>query len=230
MSQEKQFYESCGAIYDSLNSQEKFQYFIQRRKEILKSLGVVKDSMIVLDLGCGTGIYRDVFSARHLLIGQDFSFSALQRYKSKYPSDCLINADACAIPLKSGCVDLVILFGVIHHMYKQIDVLLSEVKRVLKKGAVLLIDEPNGYNLLWHLFLRSETGRKIDAGLSRPLTPAFLRKKLKAFNFEIYYEKNWGFFPPHIFKPKVFSLLNDYCERLPLKTFSIRFTIAGKSY
>lgn len=227
MKTEKAFYEQAGAEYDALTSAGIFGYFIQRRKQILKSLSNGSDT-VVLDLGCGTGIYKDAFLENQTVIGQDYSFSALKDYRKKHAQSILVNADACLIPLLKESVDLVIMFGLAHHLYTRIDDLLQEIRRVLKKDGRIIIDEPNGYNLLWHIFLRSEKGLRIDGGFTKPLMPFFLKKKLKRCGFEIELEKNWGFFLPWFLKMRLFSFLDLYFEKLPLKVFSIRFTIAGR--
>lgn len=227
MNIEKIFYEKTGEKYDVLMSNNNFQYFIQRRKEILKSLQIKDKGSLILDLGCGTGIYKDAFTNDQIVIGSDYSFSALKCYKDKWNQSKLINSDACFIPLKSNSIDLIIVFGLIHHLYSKVDLLLTEIKRVLRKGGLVIIDEPNGYNVLWFLLLSSEIGKQIDGGITKLVTPTFLKKKLKKHNFKIHFQKHWGILPPSFIKLNIFSSLNYHLERSPFRVFSIRFTIIG---
>ncbi len=225
---EKDFYENTGAAYDSFMSSGDFKYFIDRRKEILRSLRLGGKDSLVLDLGCGTGIYRDAFEPGRNVIGMDYSLSALQGYRNKYRGSALVNADANFIPLKDGTVDVVVVFGLVHHLYDRIGILFSEIRRVLKIGGAVIIDEPNGCNLLWHLVSFSKWGRQIDGGFVKMLRPSFLRKILKEHNFRISSERHWGFFPPPLFKVKALLPLDGMLENSILRGLSIRFNVVAE--
>lgn len=225
---EKDFYENAGAAYDSFMSSGDFKYFIERRKEILRSLRLGKKDSIILDLGCGTGIYRDAFEAPHNIIGMDYSLSALQSYSNKYRDSALVNADANFIPLKDGTVDIAVIFGLVHHLYDRIDILFPEIRRVLKIGGAVIIDEPNGCNPLWHLVSFSKWGREIDGGFVKMLRPSLLKRILKKHNFKISSQRHWAFLPPPLYKIKTLLPLDAILENSILKGLSIRFNVVAK--
>ncbi len=224
---EKSFYEEAGRQYDSVTAGGIFQYFVRRRKEALRALGLDREGLRVLDVGGGTGVYRDVFSRSSGVVGLDYSFSSLSAYGKKYPRSLLVNADALSLPFRMSSVDVVILFGLIHHIYKRITELFSEVVRVLKPGGLLVVDEPNGYNLLWHVFLMTETGQRIDGGLTRPVLPASMRKLMRERRFEILSEKYWGFLP-HKAGAGFIPAFEEWLERSPLRFIAIRYSVVAR--
>ena len=60
-------------------------------------------------------------------------------------------ADACSLPLRSGCAELVIIRDLLHHVEQPLGVL-KEVERVLKPGGNFVLIEPNGRNPMMAMF------------------------------------------------------------------------------
>lgn len=55
-----------------------------------------------------------------------------------------LNIEAKPLPVKSGSVDVVVLFEIFEHLYHRPNFVLREFKRVMKKGARLILSTPNG--------------------------------------------------------------------------------------
>lgn len=111
----------------------------------LKLLRDVEKGMKVLDLGCGNGLVAlQILKTGALYIGTDISEKLIKIDKNKFKAEIkrkkakFIVADATKkLPLKNNYFDRVFCFAVLHHIPTD-DLrikLLSEVKRVLKKGG-----------------------------------------------------------------------------------------------
>lgn len=91
-----------------------------------------------LDLGCGSGaLTRELAGSFDRIIGVDVDVTALAHRPAQDPR--LIAADAEWLPLRSGSVDFVFSYGVLHHT--DIRAALLEISRVVAPGgAAALID------------------------------------------------------------------------------------------
>jgi SAM-dependent methyltransferase len=92
---------------------------------------------LTLDLGCGEGrLGRLLQPAGHRLVGLDTSptLAALARDSGSY--DRVLEADAGAIPLDDGAVDLVVAFMSLHDMDDPAAAI-TECARVLEPGGLL---------------------------------------------------------------------------------------------
>ena len=102
---------------------------------------------MVLDIACGEG-YGSAMMAQSALsvIGMDISKQAIAHAQSRYLADNLTFkvGDCTAIDLPDACVDLVVSFETIEH-HDQHSEMLSELRRVLKPGGVLLMSSPDRF-------------------------------------------------------------------------------------
>jgi ubiquinone/menaquinone biosynthesis C-methylase UbiE len=118
------------------------------------------DNKVILDYGCGPGndlIGFSVYSSPSKLIGFDVSKSALNIAASRLELHgkkvelIQLNEDKNILPLESESVDLIHSSGVLHHC-KDLDTILGEFYRILKKNGEMQIMVYN-YNSLWlHLY------------------------------------------------------------------------------
>ena len=99
----------------------------------------------VLDIASGEGYGSSIlakYSAR--VLGVDISSEAIEHAKEKYQAINLsfIQGSVIDIPLEDKSVDVVVSFETIEHLMEH-DVMLIELKRVLKKGGALVISSPD---------------------------------------------------------------------------------------
>lgn len=99
----------------------------------------------VLDVGCGDGIYLEYMSrltVREALCGTEASQIRTDRVRAR-GFNCH-KVDSCLLPFDAGTFDVVTLFEVIEHLKPEdAHVMLSEIRRVLKPGGVLIGSTPN---------------------------------------------------------------------------------------
>jgi ubiquinone/menaquinone biosynthesis C-methylase UbiE len=100
----------------------------------------------VLDLGCGYGNYTKTIS-KHTskIVGIDISQRWLDCAAKQCPGARFIQADAHNIPCENDTFDVVVSIGLFEYIKR--DVVIKEIRRVLKTGGVCIISVPNKYSL-----------------------------------------------------------------------------------
>lgn len=147
------------------------EYFYYQRKKlmlrILKNLERRKDSLDIIDVGCGGGM--DVFalerlsSKKHSFIGVDVDKMVIKRMRKIAERNNLDNIQFSMIDIsdlswgkKLGKkFDFIILSEVIEHLYSEDqDTLIKELESLLKPQGVLLITCPNRNSIIKKFFYK----------------------------------------------------------------------------
>ena len=122
--------------YDGLyHSQMMNQKHEKKLVEFIKK-NVPKDSWI-LDMGCGTGTLSRLLEKEYVVFGLDISKDMLM-----YSNIQAIQADGEMIPFKTCTFDAVICSNTLHH-YPTLNLVLTDIWRVLRANGRLIILEPN---------------------------------------------------------------------------------------
>lgn len=102
----------------------------------------------VLDLGCGPGDGIRAIAARGgRAIGLDYSEGMLEKARANVGQrGPLLRGDAAALPFKDGSFDKVVCTNSFHHYPDQVSAL-AELRRVLRKGGLLVLVDPRADNL-----------------------------------------------------------------------------------
>jgi SAM-dependent methyltransferase len=107
-------------------------------REFVRSLGRADRA---LDLGCGDGRLTADLQATELT-GADVSAVALGRARERLPEARLVELEPDApLPFGDGEFDLVLLAETLEHV-RDVQLLLSEARRVLRPGGTLAITTP----------------------------------------------------------------------------------------
>jgi SAM-dependent methyltransferase len=142
-------------------------------RRFVRSLGRVERA---LDLGCGDGrLSRELDAAE--LTAADVSPVALERACVRLPGARIVELEPDApLPLGDSAFDLVLCAETIEHV-RDVQLLLSEIRRVLRPGGTLALTTP----------AHRPVGRRPDP-LSphlRFFTPSSLRQLLDELGFEV---------------------------------------------
>jgi ubiquinone/menaquinone biosynthesis C-methylase UbiE len=138
---------------DVLNDPYFLKYATRRINFVLDN--GLKKNAVVLDLGCGTGIYGELLTKKRpdiTIINSDISqtFLTINRGSLKFQSD------SKKIPLKDNAVDYVLCFELFHHV-PCLEATLDELRRVVREG--IFVNEVNSNNplcLTWHIIQKDE--------------------------------------------------------------------------
>jgi len=113
------------------------------RKQLLERLNVALTDRTILELGCGgaTTLY-DLYgqNLKHY-IGTDLSFNACKLAQRQFPSGLFIQCSASALPFKENSLDVVVAYGVLHHLPGH-EERLKEILPILKPGGLFIGSDP----------------------------------------------------------------------------------------
>jgi 2-polyprenyl-3-methyl-5-hydroxy-6-metoxy-1,4-benzoquinol methylase len=102
----------------------------------------------VLDIASGEGYGSNLIAENAAEVtGVDIDKDAVERARLKYKKSNLkfVEGSAADIPLETGYFDVVVSFETIEH-HDRHDEMISEIKRVLKPGGLLIISSPDKLN------------------------------------------------------------------------------------
>jgi len=95
---------------------------------------------LILDLGGGTGLYRNAGSAARMYVNLDNDMIKLQRFIRKIKDSNAILADGTCLPFKANSIDAVMCIAVSHHLSdRALEEMIHESCRVLRIGGTLLL-------------------------------------------------------------------------------------------
>jgi len=118
-----------------------------RRGELILRTARITPNQRVLELGCGTGLFTEMFARTGCrLDAVDISKPLLDRAFARNLGDRVVFqlADAEELPFPDGTFDAVIGSSILHHLC--LDPALVEIHRVLAPGARMVFAEPNMLN------------------------------------------------------------------------------------
>lgn len=129
--------------------EERYWWHVGRRAllEALLRWGVPPDpARPALDVGCGTGANFALLAPYGRFYGSEISLEACGNGATR-PSRPVLLARGEALPFADASLGLVTMFDVLEHVAAE-DVFLTEVRRVLRPGGLLLLSVP-AYKFLW---------------------------------------------------------------------------------
>jgi ubiquinone/menaquinone biosynthesis C-methylase UbiE len=114
----------------------------------------------VLDVGCGTGLFLELFNSEYTGVDINAEYIEMARKKGR---GCYLAADATNLPFEAESYDMVFTVGVLHHLdLNNREMMLHEMSRVCKTGGHILIVDglipANRLNLIGFTLARLDRG------------------------------------------------------------------------
>jgi ubiquinone/menaquinone biosynthesis C-methylase UbiE len=142
----------------------------------------------VIDLGCGSGVFTHLLSARGFeAAGLDISPKLLDLARRKYPGLQFDEGDVEALPYEAGSVDGVLLSGLVHHLPDP-SRCAAEVARVLRPGGRFVAFDPNLANPFMYLYRDKSSPLYSPAGVTeneRPLLAPEVAETFRKAGLEV---------------------------------------------
>lgn len=148
------------------------RYWQRRRYTIVRNF--IEGSR-TLDIGCGSS---RILGSGAVSVGLDFRINKL-RYARKFGIP-LVNGNAMSLPFRNGTFDCIVCSEVIGHL-PGVSQPLTEIRRVLKPGGILVIGTPDYSKITWRILERMYLGVVSDGPLNRHVTKftaEILRKEI----------------------------------------------------
>jgi ubiquinone/menaquinone biosynthesis C-methylase UbiE len=131
----KKRYDSTATLYDE-------RYAEEQESKYHAALADAKPAGLVLDVGCGTGLFlKHVSSGAASVVGVDISKKLLQKARNhakELGNVDLVQSDADYLPFKNNQFNAVFSFTVLQNMPKPLETL-QEVRRVVRNAAVVTV-------------------------------------------------------------------------------------------
>ncbi len=184
-------------VYTDLSRYHDLYLYQEQLVEIIGRQFTDLTAIKILEVGCGKG-NEIVQLARKgaACVGLDFSESAMTLMRQRLAKDGLtmplIRGDAHNLPLQENSFDLVFSQGVLEH-FAQPDAVLREQWRVLRKGALVVVEVPNKwtfYTIYKHLLMA--VNRWLP-GWETQYSPRELKSLLEKNGFKILDCVGWDF-------------------------------------
>jgi ubiquinone/menaquinone biosynthesis C-methylase UbiE len=134
----QEFYDRISSIYDDVFVTHRIH--AESIASILEKFFPQKGhDVLVLDLGCGTGIMSKIMEDRGFhVIGMDISFESIERVQQGLDKIGLAQADAYSVPFADQSFQAVVCLGVWRHLLEPEEVL-DEVVRVLNANGSFIV-------------------------------------------------------------------------------------------
>ncbi len=149
------------------------RWYLQRFWEIpiLKNLGLDLEGKHILEIGCGTGHAAYQLSTRYkaaTVTAIDLDANIVEQAKKRYPNRDNLTfhcGDATRLPFDSGSFDVILSFGLLHHIPVW-QTVVQEAHRVLKKSGVYALDDFTSHALKkkYHTIFDHPRHNRFDTG------------------------------------------------------------------
>lgn len=144
----------------------------------------------ILEVGCAgghlTGLLHQLYP-KAAAVGIDVYAPAIQEAKKRHPAITFTVADAHKLPFKDDFFDIVVSSETIEHVVDPTK-MLNEIKRVMSKNGVALIEMDSGnwlFRIIWFFWTRFGKGKVWGRAHLHPFHQAELEAVIKECNFII---------------------------------------------
>jgi len=171
--------------YDVL-TEKGYRRIIDEFLQFITPLKRSKESLRVLDCGCGTGSFTARFSEpEYELYGIDISPGSIAHARKKYPHIIFKVGDVDRMEFSDNHFDVIFLSALLHH-FPDFSNVLKECHRILKKDGILLGYDPHKGNPFMWLYRCKESPFYSPKGVTeneRPLLGREIEEVLRNLEY-----------------------------------------------
>ena len=206
---------------------DRLERYVGTRERLILRFVDLRRVEKILDAGCGEGIFERYFFQKYTskVYGIDISKKNILKCRKTLPSGKFLVGDIHNIPFPDNFFDLVFINAVLHHI-EEIDVVLREIKRVLRRNGFMIIIEPNRFNPFYLILSLLKTHERGLLHLNMRIIFEKIReslRKAKMINFNSY------FFPYINFPPKKLHIISEFLESfLPSRGINTHYLIVAQ--
>lgn len=157
------------------------------------AINFIKESqpLKILDIGSGPVPSLEVLiKSQNLYCCLDIAKANIKYLEKNYPNCHIKQGDAENLTkFYKNKFDLVIIFGLLHHLPNP-EKTLDQVKRILKKEGILIASEPSNY---WNGKMPSPNEKGFSSTDIKKLFDNFSEYQIKTFNFQFLEGNLWNF-------------------------------------
>jgi ubiquinone/menaquinone biosynthesis C-methylase UbiE len=193
-----------------------------RRAELLFKFGNLSASEIVLEIGCGTGVFTQRLLKKGIqrFIAVDISLDLLKKARDSIgnPNVKFIVADVENLPFKDNTFDSAVGVSILHHL--DFEIAIKEISRILKQNGRIAFSEPNMFNPQVFLmknvpFIKKALG---EVEGERAFLKSSIKRQLELANFKNVIVRPFDFLHPCVHRNLInfISSIGANIEKLPI--------------
>lgn len=184
-------------VYADLSRYQNLYLYQQQLVEIIDQQFADLHGKHILEVGCGKGNEIVQLAKRGAAcVGLDFSESAMGLMQHRLAKESLVmplvRGDARCLPFQAGTFDLVYSQGVLEH-FTQPNEILQEQYRILREGAIIVVEVPNKWTLYTIYKRILMAANKWLPGWETQYSPRELKSLLEQNGFRILDCGGWDF-------------------------------------
>jgi ubiquinone/menaquinone biosynthesis C-methylase UbiE len=211
--------------YDKIIDQPVYKYYVHKKIQLIKSW--IKKESVLLDVGCGTGVYvTSLAKYCRSVTGLDISPKRVQRAVLKASTSGIDNTyyvvgDAAHLPFVEKSFDLVFSVNLFHHIAR-LNIIIKgflEQARCSKLGGHILIFELNPNSLGWSKDFIPKIIRGFVYLLLFPLHQHVIDNVEEGTRMINIFEFMRGIKRTKIVSTKVGGFIPTYCPKVLFKMF-----------
>lgn len=201
----------------------KYSSYIANKRQTAEIVSLLtmnyKKGYSILDVGCGDGTYtQEYFTAVKpgKIVGFDTAekavLSAIKKNKNKKIDFQCINAYQVTKKFKYESFDIVVIRGVLHHLYDPE----KAIKSISKISRKIIVLEPNGYNPILKVIEKASPYHRRHE--ERSYWPPTLNKWFEQNGFKVKKQKFCVIVPYFSPEPvaRLLKVIEPFMERIPL--------------
>lgn len=145
---------------------------------------LISSDSIVLDFGCGVGTFSFLaapYAKKIIATDSSKEFIKLMKKNNSYSNIEVQFADDFYNKNYQNFFDVIMIVDVLHHLNNDLDRILSDIYKMLKKNGVLIIYEPNKLNPIIYLMHLIDSNERFLLKLGRP----GIYKKILGSNYNL---------------------------------------------